>query len=122
MDQVASALVVAVIIGLTTAAYKHPVPYQKGIVKIEGFFFLVLVGMAVWDISNIISYRHVSPVIIKAAGLSRELEIAKIVESIKVPAVFYAGMIGVMGYTYFLLWLPDILKENRRRRKKRNKE
>jgi hypothetical protein len=122
MDQIAFALVVAAIVSLTTIAYKHPSSYQKWIARIDGGLLLVLIGMALWDTSNVTTYRNIFPAIVKATGISKELEINKIAESIRVPAIYYAGIIGLMGYTYCLLWLPDVLREGKKRKKKRNKE
>lgn len=111
MEPLIVGILLALLSGITWIAYKHPAGYRKIFVSIELIVILGASTMLTWNIALDFAYANLSQFV--ESGKHDEALAAR--DNLQVPQLLMWLVLGICAYLLFLLKLPEILDDNRKK-------
>ncbi len=107
---VISSLIVAFVTGITFLAYKHPIAFKRLYFPIFGVLLLIGVGFGAWNSAISITLAalkdFIPPEQFQAATLKAH--------ALDAPTWYSWAFMGMVAYLVFLLWLPNIIEDEKK--------
>jgi hypothetical protein len=112
VEQLVAGIGVAAISGITFLAYKHPDAYKKVFIGLFVIFASVMVGLVIWDLSNL--YAHLAAIhYIKIDKLEEAKKTVRLQSPLYVIPYLGCTILGIIIYISLLSCLPALLGEDK---------